>query len=227
MHRRLANITVQLEEVGLLHLRNRSTMIRRLAGPVSDDAVLLNIEKFIDAVEPVEGYKRGTMQNATQFTPLTRAVDVAVADSDHARDFGALVDHWLYEQNYRQGAVAAEIDRYLNDWIVAAGSVRFASLESPLLAEVEPLADQLQKACKLGIEAALMLRNDAPVPAEWATERLGELDALAKPAVALELVMIQPIREMVVAVAEKEKRRTMSPDDWKAHVKKSATPKKR
>lgn len=227
MYRRLANIAVQLEEVGLLHERNQSTMIRRLAGSVTDDSVLLNIKKFIGAVEPVKGYKRGTMQNATQFTPLTRVVDAAVADSQLARSFGELTDHWLYEQNYRQGAVAAEIDRYLNDWIVAAGSVRFASLESPLLAEVEPLADQLQKACKLGIEAALMLRNDAPVPAEWATERLGELDTLAKPAVALELVMIQPIREMVVAVAEKEKRRTMSPDDWKAYVKKSATPKKR
>src|SRR5215475_4411241 len=93
MYRRLAVVSDQLEDVGLLHKKNPAAMTRRLAGSLSgDEYAVETIKKFLYVIEPVKGYKRGAMQNATQFTPLTRLADVARPDSAAARELDKATD---------------------------------------------------------------------------------------------------------------------------------------
>ncbi|MFM2190809.1 MAG: hypothetical protein RL491_1195, partial [Bacteroidota bacterium] len=54
MYQRLETISIRLEEVGLIHIRNRDMMLRRLA-PGRDIAPLA---KLVEVVEPLKEYKR-------------------------------------------------------------------------------------------------------------------------------------------------------------------------
>ncbi|HEY7183242.1 MAG TPA: family 20 glycosylhydrolase, partial [Blastocatellia bacterium] len=79
MYRRLAVVSVQLEDAGLLHKKNPPAMLRRWAGSAA--AWGNEVKPLIAIVEPVKGYRRGSLQKATQFTPLTRLADIAQPDS--------------------------------------------------------------------------------------------------------------------------------------------------
>src|SRR5262245_21216756 len=105
MYRRLAVVSAQLEDVGLLHKKNPAAMTRRLAGSLSgDEYAVETIKKFLYVIEPVKGYKRGEMQNATQFTPLTRLEDAALPDSAAARELDKATDEMIYyDINERYG----------------------------------------------------------------------------------------------------------------------------
>ncbi|MBO0727485.1 MAG: family 20 glycosylhydrolase, partial [Blastocatellia bacterium] len=94
MYRRLAIVSVQLEDAGLLHKKNPPAMLRRWAGGA---ATWVNeVKPLIAIVEPVKGYRRGALQKATQFTPLTRLADIAQPDSEQARNFAKSVEQYLY-----------------------------------------------------------------------------------------------------------------------------------
>jgi len=102
MYRRLAVVSVQLEDVGLLHKKNPEAMLRRLIGQqlTEQDGDLVEVRNLIGALEPVKGYRRGQMQKATQQTPLTRVVDVAQPDSVPARLFAKNVNFYLFGGHY-------------------------------------------------------------------------------------------------------------------------------
>jgi len=240
MYRRLTVMSVQLEEIGLLHERNYGVMLRRLAGNIwffgktwSDKAPYVScVKTIVDVLEPVKGYKREAMQNATQFTPLTRLVDTARPDSAVARDFAESVDFSLYkEQNwFNRGPAGAATDviseflRELSNASAVLDGVNF--FDSPLLLEVKPLAKDIIVISGIGDEAIKQLMSGNVPSDQWRDEKLARLELAAQPKAAVELVVIQPIKELVIAAAEQEKRKTMSTEEWKKRIKELAAPKK-
>lgn len=66
MYRRLAMISLQLEELGLTHKRNQDVMLRRLvrSGDISPLRTLVSI------IEPVKEYRRYQMRPQTMLSPL-------------------------------------------------------------------------------------------------------------------------------------------------------------
>src|SRR5687767_4403281 len=111
MYRRLAVLSLQLEELGLTHKRNQDMLLRRLArgediGP---------LRTLASIVEPVMEYRRYEMRPQTMLSPLTGLVDAALPDSEAARKFNLMVDGLLSDaprfQLYRQ-----EIANVFADW---------------------------------------------------------------------------------------------------------------
>src|SRR5829696_8911770 len=88
MYRRLAVLSVRLEELGLTHERNQAMMLRRLAGG-ADSAALATLASV---VEPVKEYRRYQQRPQTMLSPLTGLVDAARPDAAGARSFARRVD---------------------------------------------------------------------------------------------------------------------------------------
>ncbi len=228
MYRRLAVMSVRLEEYGLLHEKNYGVMLRRLAGPMgSDEQAVMSIRALVDVIEPVKGYKRGTMQNATQQTPLTRLADAARPDSAKGRDFARMIDTWLYTERDLDKSGAAQSKQYFTLWQRASGLIEAEySKHSALLAEALPLAKDLYEISDIGRDAIEYLSSGTVATDEWRRTKLMVLEKAAQPKAAVELVVIQPIKELVIAAAEQEKRKTTSATEWKKTIKDLASPKK-
>jgi len=111
MYRRLAILSLQLEELGLMHKRNQDMMLRRLArhediGP---------LKTLVSLVEPVKEYRRYQMRPQTMLSPLTGVVDAATPDADGARRFAWMVKEFL-DDAPRYQLYRAELVQMLSEW---------------------------------------------------------------------------------------------------------------
>src|ERR1051326_6007430 len=219
MYRRLAVVSSQLEERGLTHLKNQRMMLRRLAGGV-DSAALLTLASV---VEPVKEYRRYQVRPQTMLSPLTGLVDAARPDSDEARRFAALVEALLSDAP-RFEAGSREIRETLDAWQDAGPRLEALADASPALEEARPLAADLSQIGAIGSEALSYLTKNTAPGEEWRTSRLAALDEAAKPEAAVEFVVIQSVRQLVVAAAELPALKQTTPAEWKTHVKTLAAP---
>src|SRR5205085_3844095 len=87
MYRRLDAVSIELEELGLMHEKNLPMMLRRLAGGRETGP----LATLVSVVEPVKEYHRNQGRGATMLTPLTRLIDAARADSRAGRELSSLV----------------------------------------------------------------------------------------------------------------------------------------
>ncbi|HEU0184587.1 MAG TPA: family 20 glycosylhydrolase [Blastocatellia bacterium] len=244
MYRRLAVTSERLEDSGLLHKKNPEAMLRRWIGvdaartALAREEIAAKIKPLIDIVEPVKGYRRGSLQKTTQFTPLTRLVDIAQPDSERARDFARDVDNYLYSTPSLNTTGYDPISGALNRWKhFAAGMNRYIfpsnhpasaaqgagsqlQIRSPLMnQEAAQLARDMEDVSNIGLEAYGFLRSNKIPTEEWLNANLTRLIESAQPKAAVELMIVPPVMEMVIAAAEQEKRKTMSAEEWKEHVK--------
>src|SRR5688572_19062028 len=138
MYRRLAVISLQLEELGLTHKRNQDMLLRRLVR--SED--IGPLQTLASIIEPVKEYRRYQMRPQTMLSPLTGLVDAATPDSEAARRFNMMVDGLLSDapryQLYRQ-----EIETVLADWHASSVALNPIIDRSPALEEARPLARSL------------------------------------------------------------------------------------
>ncbi len=243
MYRRLAVMSNQLEDSGLLHKKNRLAMLRRWIGGgvyANSEFVMQPLEKFVALVEPVKGYRRGSMQKATQFTPLTKLADIATPDSDEARGIASLLDQLLSAGEQMQTRIGSTgvkygdgntqiLKRMLAEWVASSGTILGTDAlgSSTIATEAVPLLSDLAEISYIGIAALSFLENGKLPPTGWRAQCLELLGAAANPKAAVELVIVQPIKELVIAAAEQEKRKTMSAEEWKKMVKEMAAPKKK
>src|SRR6266536_3529454 len=219
MYRRLAVISLQLEELGLTHKKNFAMLLRRLAG--SDDIGAL--ATLASLIEPVKEYRRGQMRPAPMLSPLTGLVDAARPDSDAARRFVLMVDGLLSDaprfQLYRE-----DIHTTLTQWRDAGLSLDPQIDRSPLLREAQPLAKDLSEIGVAGLEAiSYLTAGTAPTP-EWRDAKLARLDEAAKPKAALEFVTIPSVKQLIIAAFELPQLKSMEAAEWKKRVTTLATP---
>src|SRR5829696_296731 len=201
MYRRLAIISLQLEELGLTHKRNQEMMLRRLVrnediGP---------LKTLVSVIEPVKEYRRYQQRPQTMLSPLTGAVDAATADSEVARKFSWMVNEFLNDaprfQLYR-----TELGQMLADWQTSGASLEPVIDRSPALKEIKPLAQNLSHLGETGLEAISYLKFGIPPPREWRETSLAKVDEAAKPYGALEFVVIGSVKQLVNAAAELDHR---------------------
>ncbi|MEP7340100.1 MAG: family 20 glycosylhydrolase [Acidobacteriota bacterium] len=230
MYRRMWIVSTELEDVGLLHERNYSTMLRRLAGSYwgGDENVTRMLRSFVDLIEPVKGYKRGQMQNATQFTPLTRLADAARPESRMGHLIAEQIDEFLYNDKTDNLVRTDLLRQFFFNWADVSRYYRAVlATNSSVLSEATPLTESLEEVSKIGTEALAYLRDSRTQSVEWRDKNLMRLEEAAKPKAAVELIIVQPIKELVIAAAEQEKRKTMSAEEWKKMIKEMAAPKKK
>jgi hexosaminidase len=219
MYRRLAAVSLQLEDLGLRHESTAPVMLRRLAG----SHAIVPLSVLASVVEPVKGYQRGRVKPATQFTPLTRLVDAARPDSMVALILRLGVDELVGDaprfrlqrqelagafQQFRD--IRPAIDRLID--------------AAPALQEVSPLATDLSGLGALGIEALSYLSSGVAATPEWREQALARLDQAARPRADVELAIIVPMRKLVVAAAELGRLADLGPLAWAARVETLAAP---
>lgn len=197
MYRRLAVISLQLEELGLTHKKNQDMMLRRLLR--SDD--IGPLKTLVSIVEPVKEYRRYQQRPQTMLNPLTGVVDATTPDSDAARKFAWMVDAFLADaprfQLYR-----SELGQMMADWQRSGATLEPLIDRSPSLKEVKPLAANLSVLGETGLEALSYIKLGLPSTPEWRTQSLLKMDEAAKPYGALEFMVVPSVRKLILATGK-------------------------
>jgi len=197
MYRRLAVVSLQLEELGLLHKKNQEMMLRRLVR--NDD--IGPLRTLVSVIEPVKEYRRNQQRPQTMLSPLTGVIDAALPDSETARRFQWMVSEFLNDAP-RYQLYRAELSEMLGDWQTAGASLNPMIDRSPALKEIKPLAHNLTQLGETGLEALTYLKLGMPPPRDWREQSLAKVEEAAKPYGALEFVVIAGVRQLVNAAAE-------------------------
>jgi hexosaminidase len=201
MYRRMDRISLRLEELGLQHERNRPIMLRRLCQCRDVEA----LEVLLGAIEPVKVYNRGRLRKHTQFSPLTRMVDAAWPDAKPAREFRwAMAD--LIESDFADEDDLAAVRSALDSWRDNHWALKETLRTSPALADIEPMSVALSKVAIIGLEAVEMAASDAEPTREWLDDRLEQLNTARTSHGQTELVIIDPLVDLVCAAASPESR---------------------
>lgn len=192
MYRRLDLTSLMLEELGLQHERNRGTMLRRLC-QCRDTAAL---EVLLGAIEPVKVYNRGRLKKHTQFSPLTRMVDIAWPDAGPAREFRQEVDT-LFTGEGNADAVSVDLARWRDNHEEVLPILK----GSPGLAEMIPMSAALTEVATIGLEALTVVETKKAVTGTWLDDRLSRLEATRQTHGQTELVIVDPVAALVCAAA--------------------------
>jgi hexosaminidase len=222
MYRRLAVVSVQLEELGLTHEKSQAMMLRRLAGGKDSWA----LQTLASVVEPVKEYRRYQVRPQTMLSPLTGLVDAARPDSDAARKFAGEVDALLSDAP-RFEARSRDIEKTLIEWRDAGSQLEALTDGSPSLSEAKPLAGDLSRMGAAGLEALSYLTKGVAPTVAWRESRLAVLDEAAKPKAALEFPVVASLRELIVAASELPQLKSATPADWRRRVNQLAAPAKK
>jgi hexosaminidase len=222
MYRRLEVISLQLEELGLTHLKNRDMMLRRLVRNEDVHAV----RTLVSIVEPVKEYRRYEMRPQVMLSPLTGLIDATPPDSAEGRRFAMMVEAFLSDaprfELYRD-----EILDRLSAW-QSGGLVLDPIIDrSPGLDEARPLAKNLSELGAAGREAISYIKSGTAPTTNWRDAKLARLEEAAKPKAGLEFVVIPSLRKLVIAATELSKLNLMTPAEWNKQVSTLATPAKK
>ncbi|MBN1999073.1 family 20 glycosylhydrolase [candidate division KSB1 bacterium] len=190
MYRRLDEVSFRLEELGLLHIKNKQMMLRRLTN--NTDVTALEI--LVDVIEPVKIYTRGAQRAYTQQSPLTRVVDVAVADAEKAREFRGLVDAYFSEP------AQSKLDKMketLDVWNANHDKLLTTIGISPVLKEIESLSADLSACAQIGLEAIALVENGTRADEDWIKEKLETLEKAKAPRGQTELMIVSAVEKLV------------------------------
>lgn len=214
MYRRLETVSIQLEELGLTHLKNPGMMLRRLAG----GADIAPLEVLVSVVEPVKEYNRGQLQPTTTLSPLIRLVDIARPDPETPRRFVMLVDGILADaprfQLYQE-----RIRDTLSEWRDVRTPIEIISARSAILQEAVPLAKDLSDIGNIGLEALSFLSSGVAPPPEWRDAKMAVLTEFGKPKTALEFPILPAVKQLVTAAAELPQLKGMTSTEWRERVR--------
>jgi hexosaminidase len=217
MYRRLAAVSIELEELGLTHERNRQVLLRRLAQTKD----VQPLEALVAVVTPVKEYHRGQQRPSTMLSPLTGLVDAAQADSETARQFSTMVEALLSDAPHFR---PEEVRRVLRQWRDAGPELNSIVERAPALTEARPLVDDLSAMATIGLEATSYLTGNVTPTIQWRDASLARLEQAAKPKAALEFAIVPSLRLLVIAASESSSLQELSPADWKLRVKTLAKP---
>ncbi len=198
MYRRLDKMTLRLDALGLQQISGPQRLRRELAG--TEAPWRLNL--LLNAVEPVSFGERYTLQHTDQLTPLYGLVDAATPDPPLRHEFAEAVQRVL-----AQGGDSTE-DRerllhWLEEWRASDPELGLWMQQIPQLAPYSVEAHNLATLGVIGTESLSYLQGPLQAPPEWAQRALAQLQMIEQHKSLVRFVMIDSIRRMVLAAAEK------------------------
>lgn len=180
MYRRLDVISLQLEEHGLTHIRNREVMMRRLTNGGNTEPLRM----LADVVEPLKIYKRNSDNSYRSYSPYNLLPDIAIADAPDAMKFNRAVA-LLLERN--DDSILAVIRIWLEQWQYNCNS--FAEYSSPALQEAIPLSEALSN---LASDALKILDGEEPE-----NDFAETLKIARQPVAKVELQIVDAVEQLV------------------------------
>jgi len=195
MYRRLAIVEVDLEELGLTHIKNQAMLLRRLTGTTA----IQPLKILAEATEPLKGYERSS-QGITynSLSPYTRFVDACFPESLPARAFRVKVERYL---EARDPAVGEELRASLVRWKNNHPLVLPLVAASPALREIETLSQSLEAAARAGLEALNYVSSGKVPEKGWVDGQKQLLAEAKKPKAHCELAITGAVEKLVDACA--------------------------
>ena len=164
MFDRLDVISLELEDLGLTHKKNREMMMRRLVG--SDSIEVL--KTFIEAVEPWKGYKRHSkgIKHSTTST-LSRVADIAVPDEVVARHFNKTVTLCLTTPtDSLQSLITNQLLLWKNNHVKMLLLIQ----KTPALKEIEKVSENLSTLADIGLQLMKYIETKQNPDLKWCKE---------------------------------------------------------
>ncbi len=194
MYRRLDRISLQLEEVGLLHEKNHLMMLRRLTG--GED--IKPLKMLVDVLEPLKGYERHRHGvKYTQFSPYSRLVDASRADAQVARNFNEMID-LLIES--RDGSVASLLLGQIAYWKSGQADLDGVITRNPILHEIRPHATTLASLVEIMPKLIGSIYEGKKAP-QSEIDKANELLKSVKPWGQAEMPLLKGLEKLVKACA--------------------------
>src|SRR5579863_6101276 len=196
MYARMNAVSLDLEFLGLTHRSARNLMLHRMAGSADISALRL----LADVVEPVKGYNRWKdEQGPIDFhAPLNRMIDAVYRESDVARHFSSLVQHFI-QSGYKDQAAETQIRTWLMTWRYNDTKVQSLLQQSSLLHEDVPISQNLAMLGAAGLQALDYLDKGLPEPDLWKTQQMAVIDQAKKPVAGLLLQVTAAVQQLVEA----------------------------
>ncbi len=197
MYNRLDEISFQLEEHGLTHIKNYEMMLRRL----TNNNKTQSLHNLISVLEPVKIYKRHGLKKHTQQSPLSRVVDAATPDSKEARNFRTLVDDFLSDSNLVLSK-REKIKNSLIKWRNNHNELKKIIIQSPILFEIEPMSKNLEQISNVGLEVIDLLSNNEFPNENWIAEVAQIIENSKEPIAQTELMIVESIEKLFIRLID-------------------------
>jgi hexosaminidase len=192
MYKRLDEINLQLDNLGLTHIKNYEMMMRRIIGKYD----VGTLKTFVDVVKPLYTYSRDHSHVFKSYFPLTRIVDISVPDPKVARVFDQLVGKFLGDSTADEKNIL-ELTDYLTLWRDNHNKLLQVINTAPILKEIETLSEDLSKCAIIGLKAIDLIKNNKKAEGEWVTDSLGTLKTAETPRGETELAVLKSIEKLV------------------------------
>ena len=201
MYRRLAVMSLRLEELGLSHKLHTERMVRRAIGNGADFQALMAL---LEVSQPVTFGQRHRLQvGMTQQTPLTRLIDAARPDPPARWNSLALVERLLADSG-RTPAIADTLRADFMAWRKLPEAVHAAAVRAPLARDGVPAAEALGRVGDVGLAALDRVQRRTPATAAWQDSARAALDSAGGLQGLLRLVVVDAVRQLVEGAATKQ-----------------------
>lgn len=189
MYRRLARVSVQLEELGLGHEGHTARMLRRIVQDRNIEPMVV----FASTMQPVMAGQRNRTEHPTQLMPYTRMADALIPDPPGGRELQTAVDTFLVDPAHNSTQLLA----ILNRWKAAIPEIKSTVETHPILAEVAPRVQEFEWLANTSLEAVNYIQTRTAPPPNWLSTNLATLDEASKPKGLVRFVVLDPIRQLV------------------------------
>jgi hexosaminidase len=199
MYRRLRLASLELEDVGLLHIIGPKRLRRNLWGSENPEP----LDLLASVTEPISFGERYHLQRTDALTSLDRFVDAVVPDPPSrqqiARQVAAVVD-----ASHRSEAqeAAMELRRRFIQWQQAAPGLIAMARVSPRLTDIDTRARQLEALATAGLESLAFLEAHATPPPDWQNGQNAVLEDAAKPSGLVRFTFLPSLQQLVNAAAQ-------------------------
>lgn len=191
MYRRMDIISLQLEELGIMHIKNQEMMLRRLVKGENTAA----LKTLVDVLEPVKLYSRHSQGvKYRQHSPYTRVVDAALPDQKTSRKFNNLANG---SKNSRD---MEEMRIMLLTWKENHTKLKPVIAASPVLKEIETISEDLAAVSDIGLQALELISQNKKADSKWVDESLEMIKKAKTPRGQTELMITSGIENLVKAV---------------------------
>ncbi|HWS60198.1 MAG TPA: beta-N-acetylhexosaminidase [Flavobacterium sp.] len=137
MRKRMNVISMQLEELGISHIRNKEVLLRN----ISNYQTNTDLEDFSNICEPLKVYSRNSGGTEYQtYSPFTLFADVCTPDASDALEFENVVTNYLKNKNSETQILVTD---YLKKWININSNLISLSSNAPLIQPLLPLSKSL------------------------------------------------------------------------------------
>lgn len=187
---RLEAVSLQLEELGVMHIKNYGMMLRRLARREN----IAPLQTLVDLLEPVQEYHRHDNTTYTSYSPFTRVVDACRPESMTAIRFNTAAARSVKDKTAR-----AELVAWLTSWQNNQQALQALLAVNPVLHEIKPQADRLGELVRRGLEAVEYLAKGKKPAASWVRDTEALLQEAKKPCAETELVIVDGFEKLVNA----------------------------